>query len=82
MAVVLEGAVEVCRHDLHPAVVVPAPPRTRISLEFLHTADPVVVRVSGNTVSLAGQVVYRVVGWDALGSALLAELVEDRRAVR
>lgn len=82
MSTVLEGTVEMRRHDDGRVEILSAPPRTRISLEFLHTADRVVVRVSGNTVGLAGQVVYRVVGWDPLGSALLADLVEDRRAVR
>lgn len=67
------------RHDDGRVEIVDAPPTTRVSLDFLTTADPVVVRVSGNLISLAGQVTYRVVGWDAYSSALLVELAEDRR---
>lgn len=80
MPQVLEGTVECRRHDDGRVEVLTAPPRTRITLEFLTAADPAVVRVSGNTVTVAGQVVYRITGWDRLSSALLADLAEDRRA--
>lgn len=77
---VLEGAVEVHRHEDGRVEILQAPPKTRITLEFIAAADPVVVRVTGNLITLAGQVVYRVVGWDQ--HALLAELAEDRRGAR
>lgn len=76
---ILEGEVRCQRHEDGRVEIVQAPPVARITLGFLASADPVVVRVSGNTVTLAGQVVYRVTGWDNYGSCLLAERVEDRR---
>lgn len=75
----LEGDFFCKRHDDGRIEVVEAPPVTRISLEFVHNADPHVVRVQGRLITIGGQVVYRVVGWDTHGQALLAELDEDRR---
>lgn len=70
---VLEGAVEVRRHDDGRVEVLQAPPRTAISLEFLTAVDPHLVRVvSGSTLRFAGQVEYRVVGWDPAQHALIA----------
>lgn len=82
MSELLEGDVVCDGHDDGRVEVKQAPPRTRISLEMLLAADPAVFKVTGNLVTLAGQVVYRVVGWDDHSKALLAELVEDRRRVR
>jgi len=73
MSQVLEGEVVLHREADGRVVVTQAPPVTRMSLAFLASADPVTVKVSGNRVSLGGQVAYRVVGWDAHGSALLLE---------
>lgn len=79
MSVVLDGPVKVCRFADGRVVVEQAPARTRITLGSLAGADPAVFRADGNTVTVGGQVVYRVVGWDPISSALLAELHEDRR---
>ena len=81
MAVVLEGAPVVMTHDDGRVEIVQAPPIARIALELLCAADPVVLRVTGRLITLAGQVVYRVIGWDDHGQALIAELAEDRRPV-
>ncbi len=80
MSTVIEGEVLCRRHDDGRVEIVQAPRKARITLSLLTAADPVVVKADGNTVSFAGQVVYRVTGWDPVGSALLADLVEDRRA--
>lgn len=79
MSTVVDGEVVCRRHDDGRVEIVQAPPCARITLGLLAAADPAVVQASGNAVTFAGQVVYRVVGWDPVGSALLAELYEDRR---
>lgn len=76
---VLEGELTSVRHDDGRVEITSAPPIVRISLELVAASDPVVFRVHGNTITVAGQVVYRVTGWDQHGKCLLAELVEDRR---
>lgn len=78
----LEGTLAVVRHDNGLVEIVEAPPVTRVSLEFLLAADPVTVKVSGRKLIFGGQVVYEVTGWDNFSSALVAELVEDRRPGR
>jgi hypothetical protein len=78
----LEGDVDVVRHEDGRVEIIDAPPVTRISLEFLCAADPVTVKVTGRRITLGGQVVYEVTGWDNFSSALLARLVEDRRVGR
>lgn len=79
---VLEGVVDLVRHGDGRIEIRSAPPTVRFSLDFFAAADPAVVRVGGNRIALADQVVYRVTGWDGNGQALLAELVEDRRLAR
>lgn len=79
---VVEGTLDVVRHDDGRVEIVEAPPVVRISLEFLTAADPVVVKVTGRRITCAGQVVYEVTGWDNFTSALLAKLIEDRRVGR
>lgn len=76
---ILEGDVQMVRHDDGLVEVTQAPPVTRIALDLLVAADPVVFRVRGNLIDLGGRVTYRVTGWDQHGKCLLAELVEDRR---
>jgi hypothetical protein len=70
---ILEGEVVLRREDDGRVVIETAPPRARMALEMLQHWDRFLVRVSGNTIRLAGQVAYRVVGWDAQQSALLLE---------
>jgi hypothetical protein len=66
-----------------PAVVViEAPREALISLELLASADPELVRVCGDLVEIADQVVYRVTGWCTQPRALLCWLAEDRRPPR
>lgn len=55
-----------------------APRKAKISLEVLAAGCGHEVAVHGDLITLAEQVVYRVVGWDPLGS-LAVELYEDRR---
>jgi len=78
VAVVLEGDVQTVRHPDGRMEVTQAPPRTRIALALLLCADPAVVRLSGSdTIVFAGQVSYRVTGWDGFSRALLADRVES-----
>lgn len=79
MSTVLEGSVDFVRHEDGRMQVLSAPPTTRISLELIAEADPVLLKIRGNVITFAGQVVYRVTAWDTLGKALIAELAEDRR---
>ena len=69
----LEGQVHMRRHSDGRVVVEQAPPTATMSLDLLAQADHFLVRVSGNRITLAGQVTYRVVGWDGLQSALVLE---------
>lgn len=55
-----------------------APHKAKITLESLATGCGHEVTAQGDLITLAEQVVYRVVGWDPLG-ALAVELYEDRR---
>lgn len=73
MGEVIEGELIVER--VRPAVVVKQAPQTaRITLELVQQADPLELRVEGNRLIIGGgQVVYRVTGWDPVGSCLLAE---------
>lgn len=70
---VLEGSVQCVRHPDGRVEVTEAPPVARMSLEFLVAADPELVKVVGPEVALAGQVTYRVTGWDDHGQCLLLE---------
>lgn len=79
MAQVVQGAVRLRRGLGGADTVEVAPPRARITLAELTDRQWLSVEATGNTVTFAGQVVYRVTGWDPVGSALLAELYEDRR---
>lgn len=72
-SVILEGEVRLRRESNGRVVVEQAPPTASMSLDLLAQSDRFLVRVSGNRVSLAGQVSYRVIGWDALQSALILE---------
>ncbi|HEV7651344.1 MAG TPA: hypothetical protein VGP26_24605 [Actinophytocola sp.] len=72
---VLQGPVEFVRRADGRIEIKSAPPNTLMSLEFLNRADPAVFRVGGREVTLAGQVTYRVVGWDNVQSALILERV-------
>lgn len=74
MSTVLEGDVVVRRVSNGAVVVDQAPPRTRFSLELLAASDPAVFQVHGRLVTIGGQVTYRVVGWDELQHALVAEI--------
>lgn len=79
---VVEGELEVRRHkDGRVEILNPTlPQRIRVSLELLVGADPAVVRVEGGQrLVVAGEVVFRAVGWDDVSHALLADLLEDRR---
>jgi hypothetical protein len=79
VSTLVEGEVRTVRHADGRVEITQAPPRARMALSLLASADPVVVRATGDTITLAGQVVYRVSGWDTLGRCLLLDLVEDRR---
>jgi hypothetical protein len=71
---VLEGDVILKRHEDGRVEILQASPTARMSLEMLaQHADRHVVRLSGNRIVLAGQVTYRIVGWDDHASALLLE---------
>ena len=75
----LEGEVSFRRHADGRVEITQAPPRARMSLGLLASADPVVLRASGNLITLGGQVDYRVIGWDPTWHCLLLDRVEDRR---
>ncbi|HCT81761.1 MAG TPA: hypothetical protein DGG94_17825 [Micromonosporaceae bacterium] len=76
----LEGTVKVLRHDNGLVEILDAPPLIRIALELIQLRDPVTMKVSGKHITVAGQVVYEVTGWEPFSSTLVAKLVEDRRA--
>jgi len=80
MSEVLEGEVVCHREADGRVVVVQAPPVARMSLEFLADADPAVVKVRGDRISLAGQATYRVTGWDSHSHALLLRKGPDSPA--
>ncbi len=69
------GNVEMRRHDDGRVEIFSAPPTASMSLELLAQSDPHLVRVRGREISLAGQCVYRVTGWDDLQACLLLEKV-------
>lgn len=75
MAETLEGAVVMRRHDDGRVEIVSAPPTTTMALEFLLEADPHLVRIRGREITLAGQVTYRVTGWDDTQACLRLEKV-------
>lgn len=50
-----------------------------ISLVLLAESCPHFMRVAGDLITIADQVVYRVTGYDFENKALLVRLVEDRR---
>lgn len=79
MSTVLEGQLVVRREATGAVVIEQAPARALISLELLAAADPAVFKVSGRRITLGGQVVYRVAGWDEIQSCLIADLDEDLR---
>jgi hypothetical protein len=70
---VLEGEIQVRRHEDGRITVERAPQRARMSLAVLHDSGMGIDHVGGNTVRLVGGTTYRVVGWDAHQSALLLE---------
>lgn len=78
-AVTLEGEVRLVRHETGLVEILEAPPITRISLELLAAADPVVLKASGKKITFGGQVVYEITRWEPFSCALVARLVEDRR---
>jgi len=59
--------------------VVKAPREALITLDVLRAADPRCLHVAGDLITIAGQVVYRVVGWQPTPPALLCWLAEDNR---
>lgn len=76
MTTVVEGDVRFVRHPDGRVEVTQAPKIARVSLAEL--ADPVVT-ATGNRITFAGAVVYRVRGWEQGSHSLLCDLVEDRR---
>jgi hypothetical protein len=70
---VIQGDLDVVRHPDGRVEIRQAPQTTYLTLEFLTAADPAVVRVQGRQIFLAGQVEYRVTGWDVVQGVLLAE---------
>lgn len=70
---VIQGDLDIVRHEDGRVEIRRAPQTTYISLEFLLAADPAVVRVQGRQVFLGGQVEYRITGWDDVQGVLLAE---------
>lgn len=56
-----------------------APEMAAITLELLTQACSHFMRVHGDLITIADQVVYRVTGYDFENKALLVRLVEDRR---
>lgn len=73
MSEVLEGQI-VVEYVAATVTIRQAPPVSFISLELVQNADPLQLRVQGNRIVLGGgQVEYRIVGWDAVQSCLIAE---------
>lgn len=74
-----EGPLRLIRHGNGAVEILDAPTVVRISLELIQKADPVTLRVCGKHITVGGQVVYEVTGWEQFTDALVAKLVEDRR---
>ncbi len=72
---VLEGTVVSRRHADGRVEIVSAPPIACMSLEFLAEADRAVTVFRGREVTFAGQVTYRVTGWDDVQSCLVLERI-------
>jgi hypothetical protein len=73
------GDVVVRRHHDGSVEVLEAPQESLVSLGFLHQRDDGVTSVDGDRLTLAGQVVYQVTGWEPASAALRVRLVEDLR---
>lgn len=72
---VLEGSVVARRHPDGRVEILEAPPIARMSLQLLAEADPAVVVVRGREITFAGQVTYRVTGWDDIQSCLVLQRI-------
>ncbi|REE62132.1 hypothetical protein BX257_4745 [Streptomyces sp. 3212.3] len=59
--------------------VLTAPDRASITLQLLAEACSHELRVHGDLITIADQVVYRVIGWQPDSAALTVALFEDRR---
>ncbi|UJW32395.1 hypothetical protein L3Q67_00995 [Saccharothrix sp. AJ9571] len=55
-----------------------APDTALMSLQMLANLDPATSVVTGRTITLAGQVTYRVTGWDTVQACLV--LTKERSA--
>lgn len=75
MAEIVEGAVELRQHADGRIEILRAPPVTRISLELLQQSNPAVFAIRGREITMAGQVTYRVTGWDPGQSCLVADRI-------
>lgn len=73
---ILQGPVESRRHADGRVEILQAPRTTLMSLELVAQSDPAVFVVRGRNITLAGQVTYRVTGWDDVQSCLVLERVE------
>ncbi|PXY21129.1 hypothetical protein [Prauserella muralis] len=74
MAELLQGGLEVRRHADGLVEILRAPEIAYVALEFLLAADPAVVTAhGGRELTFAGQVTYRVTGWDDLQACLILQ---------
>jgi hypothetical protein len=73
---VLHGSVQMRRHADGRVEILQAPPTASMSLELLAGADPHLIVVRGTYITLAGQVTYRVTGWDNTQACLQLLRVE------
>lgn len=72
---VLEGSLECRRHPDGRVEILRAPPIVRMTLDLVLEADPTVFVIRGREITFAGQVTYRVTGWDDHSSCLVLERI-------
>lgn len=70
------GEVVLKQHTNGRLEVLQADSAIRISLGFIADADQRTVRVTCDAVHIAGQVTYRITGWDPTVDALIAERID------
>lgn len=81
MGEILQGSIVVERglSTGNQLVVKQAPPTAYVTLEMLAHAEALEITVAGREISIAGQVTYRVSGWDDVQSCLVLERIGEVR---
>lgn len=73
------GEIQLTRQLGRGIIVDTAPPRARIALTLLTNSSCMLAMRSVDLIDVAGQVLYRAVGYDPTHASLIVDLVEDWR---